>query len=724
MLADAREHQRLGRAAEAVAICRRVLDTDPDRVEALHLLGVAALATQDFDSAIDLFSRVLQAVATNPFCHVNLGDALAGAGRRQEAQAHYRNALEVKSADPDQYMHLGNAFAERALHDYACAAFRRAIELRPLYAEAHFNLGNSFRSLGRQDDAAASYTRAIEIRPGYAEAHNHLGMCLKDSARPVEAVASYVNALAVKPEYPEAHNNLGNALSELGRVDEALASYRRALELDPGYARAHNNLALLLGEQCNSHAAIAGFRRALEIDPEFAEAHYNLGVALGEQGRPDEEVASYRRALSIRPDYAEAYTNLLFVHSYSLTTSPADYLPLARGWESACISPEDRRAARGRTFSREPLSGRRLRIGYMSGDFRQHAMMYFIEQLLARHDRTRVELFAFSTNRACDTVTQRLQALVDHWIPVATASDATLRDRIDAEGIDVLIDLSGHTAHNRLGAFARRAAPVQAHYLGYFASTGLTEMDYWIGDEVLAPPEADSHFAEEIWRLPRAWVSYRTIAAAPESGWRPAPDGSVCVGSFNGLGKLTPQTLALWARVLHALPEGRLLLKNKGLGSADSRGRILQALADHGIAADRVELEPASEWVDYMASHDRLDIALDPVGGRGGGTSTCDALWMGCPVIHALGDRATSRFTASMLTAIGRPEWIAHSEAEYIEKVVALARDVDRRRALRFEQRALMCRSPLCDADDLARHLESAYFEMFERWRKRQFLRS
>jgi predicted O-linked N-acetylglucosamine transferase (SPINDLY family) len=206
------------------------------------------------------------------------------------------------------------------------------------------------------------------------------------------------------------------------------------------------------------------------------------------------------------------------------------------------------------------------------------------------------------------------------------------------------------------------------------------------------------------------------MAEAPEPGWRPAADGSVCIGSFNGLGKLTPQTLALWARVLHALPEGRLLLKNKGLADAENRRRILEIFGGHGIAADRIELQPDSDWADYMAQHDRLDIALDPVGARGGGTSTCDALWMGCPVIHALGDRATSRFTASMLDAIGHPEWIARSETEYVDKVVTLARDVGQRKALRLVQRERMAASPLCDAENLARRMENAYLAMFERW--------
>ncbi|MEJ1959078.1 MAG: hypothetical protein WDM70_06150 [Nitrosomonadales bacterium] len=224
-------------------------------------------------------------------------------------------------------------------------------------------------------------------------------------------------------------------------------------------------------------------------------------------------------------------------------------------------------------------------------------------------------MFAYSTNEKKDTVTQRLQSLVDHWIFVAGTSDVGIRERIEADGIDVLIDLSGHTGLNRLGVFARRAAPVQAHYLGYFASTGLSEMDYWIGDDIVTPIEMEHQFSERIWRLPRVWVSYKTVLDAPEPDWRPADDGSIWIGSFNNLGKLTPATLALWGRVLAALPEGKLLLKSKELADAGNRQRILNILSGHGVSPERIDLQPGSNWVDYMAQYNRLDIALDPVGG-------------------------------------------------------------------------------------------------------------
>ena len=328
-------------------------------------------------------------------------------------------------------------------------------------------------------------------------------------------------------------------------------------------------------------------------------------------------------------------------------------------------------------------------------------------------------MFAYAINDMRDIVTDRLQALVEHWVPVAGMTDAKVLDQIEADGIDVLIDLSGHTAHNRLGVFARRAAPVQAYYLGYFASTGLTEMDYWIGDEMLLPGETDSHFSEQVWRLPRVSWSYDGRADAPIPSWRPSPDGTVWVGSFSNLGKLSPPTLALWAKVLHALPQGKLLLKTPAFADPSSRKRILDAMTGHGILPDRIELQDSSAtagWAEHMAYYDRLDIALDPVGTMGGVTTTCDALWMAVPVITLQGDRVATRATAAILNAIGHPEWVTRSGAEYLDKVVELARDLEQRKVLRTGLRERMACSPLCDAQSLAGSLENAYSEMFMRW--------
>jgi predicted O-linked N-acetylglucosamine transferase (SPINDLY family) len=568
---------------------------------------------------------------------------------------------------------------------------------------------------GRFPQADLVCRRALETEPDHPDALHYLGLIAYNTGNNELAVELIGQAVQIEPTASN-YSNLGLAFHGLGQLEAAVECYRQALLQQPNHAVAHNNLGNALKDQYKLDDAVQHYRKAITCNPRFAEAYSNIGAALKSQGKPDLAVDFYKNALAIRPDFSEAYTNLLFLKSFNTSSTPREYLSLARGWEKACIPTADRLIARSKKFQRKLLNGRRLRVGYVSGDYNNHPVSYFIEQIFAHHDRHRIELFAYSTGSLQDAVTDRLRASVEHWASCLGVSDQLLIAKIEADEIDVLIDLSGHTQHERLRVFARRAAPVQASYLGYFASTGLTEMDYWICDEVLAPAGMENQFSEQLWRLPRAWISYPTTAQAPDPDCAPAANRAVRLGSFNNLGKLTPQTIDLWADVLHALPAATLLLKTKMLGDTGNRQRVIDAFESRGIKRDRLELQGATEWRDYMASYNLVDIALDPVGGHSGGTISCDALWMGVPVIHYLGDRATSRFTASILSAIGRTEWICESNTEYIEKVVTLAMDVEQRKFIRFRLREQMAVSPLCDAKGLAQSLEDSYLLMFERW--------
>jgi len=649
---------------------------------------------------------------------------LGGAQQMQgkDALSAYQMTAQLLPGDPHAHYNFGVALKSAGRLDDAAASYRRAIEIKPDFTEAYGNLGNILKDMGQLDKAVVIYRRAIKNGPDSANAHINLGIALKGLGHLEDAVASFRKAVTLEPDSALAHYNLGNVQKDLGHFEDAVTCYRMAIEIKPDIAEAHNNLGGVLKDTGQLDGALASYRRALELRPDIAEAHNNLGGVFKDLGQEDAALACYRRALELKPDFGEAYSNLLFLYAYQGLIGPDEYLVQARNWEQACVPEQERQAARHRVFKRRPLPGRRIRVGYVSGDYRQHAVSYFIEQLFTHHDRERIELFAYSTQGKRDAVTERLQAKVEHWVQFAAISDNAVRERIEADGIDVLIDLSGHSAHNRLGAFARRAAPVQAYYLGYFASTGLTEMDYWIGDEFLTPPETDSHFSEQVWRLPRISWSY-DAQDAPPPAWRPDPEGIVRIGSFNNLGKLTPATLALWAKVLHALPEGRLLLKTKELSDYPNRRRILDAMSEHGIPQDRIELQDRSvtpDWSAHMAYYNRLDIALDPVGAMGGVTSSFDALWMAVPVVTMQGDRVASRATSAIVGALGHPGWITHSEEEYIGTVVSLARDVEQRKALRSAQRQMMIHSPLYDAKDLALSLENAYAEMFDRWQQRQ----
>ena len=743
-----------GRLAEADQACEELLAARHPDFSVLHLAGAIKASIGHHQIALDYFNA---AIAQNPAAHevyrhrsqtelamglvnealqsleqslsispdnagtlLDKGILFTKMERFEDAFLCFTAVLRLEPRNPGLLNDTGLLLYQMARFDEAIGHFDRALSIDQDNSAAHFNKGNVLRSLSRNREALQCYERAIACKADFHKAWHKHGNTLIDLGQPMQALASFDRALALKADYPEALNNRGGALRELGRATEALTFHSRAIALAPGLEEAHNDLGNALRDLGRFSEAAEAFRRAIGMRPGNSIAHIYLGNALGDLGRPEDAIASYREAIRLEPKNFEAYSNLLFAHSYNTFIDPQQYLSLSRGWEQAYISADERNAARDKVMHRAQNAGRKLRIGYVSGDFRGHAVSYFIEHLFRHHDRMRVEIFAYPTHSGQDEVTKRLRNLADRWEPSTGLSDHMLVERIGADAIDVLVDLSGHTAHNRLGVFARRAAPVQAHYLGFFASTGLTEMDYWIGDAVLTPTETDGQFSETLWRLPRTWVSYEGKTSAPTPVSNPPPDRGIRIGSFNNLGKLTPSTLALWSRLLLRLPQAKLLLKTKQLAEPANRQRIFDAMRALGIAADRIELHDGADtpdWLAHMAYYSRLDIALDPVGSVGGGTTTCDALWMAVPVVTLIGDRMATRMTASMLAAVGREEWIARSEEEYIEKVVALADDADRRRALRASLRQEMAVSPLCDASGLARALEDAYFSMFDRWR-------
>ena len=572
---------------------------------------------------------------------------------------------------------------------------------------------------GRFSEARQHCEKVLSSDPDNAHALHYLGFIEYRTGKIETAIQLMGRSAQIAPS-ASCLNNLGLAFEALGHLDSARGAYQQALLLDPKLAGAHNNLGNVCRGQRQLDDALAHFERAIALDPKMAETYSNIGLIYSYQGKLEQAAQYFEKSVSIRPDFAEAYTNLLFLKSFASSSSPDEYLGLARSWESRFVPPLERKHAREKTQIRQELSGRRLRVGYVSGDYRHHAVAYFIAKVFEHHDQSRVELFAYSSGTMHDDVTARLKGTVNHWVEIFGASDAEVLARIEADQIDVLIDLSGHTKHERLGVFARRAAPVQASYLGYFASTGLTEMDYWIGDEILTRKATDSQFSEEVWRLPRAWVSYCPLFEAPEPVGRTGTDSTVWFGCFNSLLKLTAESIALWSKLLLEIPEGVLLLKTKLLEDVGNQRRVLAGFAHHGVATERIILEGESQWEDYMDAYNRIDIALDPVGGHSGGTISCDALWMGVPVIHATGTAVTSRFTESILTALGRPEWVCETEDAYIASAAALARDPAARKAIRLQQREQFVKSPLGDAKDLTQHLEAAYFRMFERWQSKQ----
>ncbi len=590
---------------------------------------------------------------------------------------------QLLRADPHQpavLLHLG--LARRALHQSAeaIAAFSGAIALDPSLAEAHHQLGNALKAANRLPEAIACLREATRLAPASAPAWLNLGVALLDTDARADAIAAFRRALALEPSRPEAHNILGVALLAAGELAEARTALDQALRLRPGYAAAHDNLGRL------------------------ARA----------EGRLSDAVAHYRAALAAQPDPG-THSNLLLALNY-LDLPPEEVFAEHRAWHQRYAAPISTRNPELGTRNPRP-PGRRLRIGYLSPDFVHHAVAYFVEPVLAAHDRTRFEIFCYANVRSPDYVTARLCPLADHWRDLAPLDDEAAAALIRADQLDLLIDLAGHTARHRLLVLARRPAPVQATWIGYPNTTGLDAIDYRITDAISDPPGATEPFySEKLVRLPATFSVYQPDGDAPPVNELPAgAGGAFTFGSFNNFAKLSPATLALWAQILRAVPGSRLVLKSRGLADRGVAARLHATFAGAGVEPSRLTLDGAELSVaDHLALYHGIDLALDPFP-YNGTTTTCEALWMGVPVVTLAGRTHVARVGASLLTHTGLTEWIAPTPGDYVAKAVAATRDLPRLAELRRTLRERLRTSPLCDATSFTRGLESAFTAMAAR---------
>ncbi|MBI1889502.1 MAG: tetratricopeptide repeat protein [Burkholderiales bacterium] len=592
------------------------------------------------------------------------------------------------------------------------AALQRAAELMPHDPITHSNVGNALREQGRPEEALACYRRALAIKADLPEAHYNLGNALQALGRFAEAAQSYRQAIQIRPHYAEAFNNLGTALKNIGQFEASYDSYRQALALNPNQAETYSNLSNVLRELGQSEAAAASARQAIAIRPDYAEAYNNLATAMEDLGKLDEAIAGYKRTLDIKPDLINARSNLLFVSNYSANQTPANALEQARQYGQ--IVSQNIGSARFSSWPYVPHP-QRLRVGLVSGDLFKHPVGFFLEGVLAHIDPAHIELIAYSSNSKEDELTQRIRPYFSAWKNLCHLSDEAAANLIHADGVHVLIDLSGHTKLNRLPVFAWKPAPVQASWLGYFATTGIAEIDYVLADKVSVPEQDRDQFIEGIWYLPET----RLCFSAPDETIPVAPlpalaKGAITFGCFQNLSKVGDEVLAAWSQIFTALPNARLRMQCKQFDAPTQKDRMLQRLSSAGIAASRVMLHGSTPRASYLAAHAEVDMILDTFP-YSGGTTTCEALWMGVPTLTLEGKTMIARQGAALLKAAGLVEWIAYCKQDYIDKAILFANDVHALAQLRSTLRQQAGASPLFDATRFARNLENALWEMYRR---------
>lgn len=592
------------------------------------------------------------------------------------------------------------------------AAYRRVLDLDPANVAAHNNLGNVLFVLGRAAEAEPHYRRTLELMPEVAVVHDHLGKVLVAQGRPEEAERCYRRACELAPDLAEAHADLANLLANRGRIEEAERAFRRAVAHNPANAEWLNSLgavSAMLGRREEAHQ---NFLQALALNPDLAEAHGNLGNSLKSLGRFEEAEQCYRRALALKPDFHVAHSNLIFLLDLLERCDAREQQEERARWYRQHAA---RYAETIRPHANVPEPERRLRIGYVSADFRQHSAFFAFGPVLTRHDRSAFEVVCYSGVKVEDHLTARIRQSADAWRSTVGVPDGALAEQIRRDGIDILVDLSGISEDNRLLVFARKPAPIQVTAWGHPTGTGVKTIDYLLADPVLVPAEIRPLFAEKIVDLP-CERCYEPPEYMPAVGPLPALGGRPFTFAYaNRVEKISGAVIRLWGRILTAVPGARLLVKDHVLDEANVRQRLLTRLGEVGIAPERVRLIGQSTHREHLAIFNEADACLDPFP-QGGAVSTAEALTMGVPVVTLCGRTVVSRQGAMNLAAIEMQDWIAHSEDEYVRIAVTAARDLPRLAALRQGMRARIANSVFGDPPRFTRAVESAYRTMWREW--------
>jgi len=772
--ATAIAYHQAGRLAEAEMIYRELLASQPDQPDVLHLLGAIRAQNDQVDSAVELISRAIQLKADAGYyntlaralksrgrldeaiaayraalkikpdfavVHNNLGVALRAAGEPREARVAFSAAIKIKPDFAEAHNNLGNLLVAAGRYDDAIAACRQAVALRPRYSDALNNLGTALAAKGSTAEAVSAYGQAIDANPALTEAWNNLGIALCEIGRLEDSVTALTQALRLRAGYAEAYCNLGNTLRKMGRLADAAAAYQSAIDLKPAYAEAHNNLGVVQWEMGKSDAAIASCKKAIQIkrdfpeafnslgnilrdrgeldraidqyqialdlNPRYADAMGNLSVVLKDQSRFDEAVDYARRSLEIRPDHAR-HSNLIYLLNFHPGVSRVEIEREQAEWYRIHAEPLAAKIAAHGAVRAEP---RRLRIGYISPNFRNHVVGLNILPLLREHDRKNFEIFCYSDVVTADAVTRQFQSHAEGWRNIVGLGDDRVAELIRQDEIDILVDLSLHLASNRLLVLARKPAPVQMTFAGYPGTTGLKTIDYRITDGFLDPSPSKAEKFEQAIRVPSFWcydesAMIFSTEATPHPGALPAASAShVTFGCLNNFCKINDPVLQLWARVLAAVPNSRLLLlAPAGL----TRKRTANRLAQLGIATDRIQFAGPCPRAQYFELYHRIDIGLDTFPYNGHSTSL-DALWMGVPIVTLAGNSAVGRAGVSQLSNLGLGDLIATAPDDFVRISAELAGNM-KLSELRAGFREKMRKSCLMDAARFVREIEKAYW--------------
>ncbi len=691
---------RAGDLKKAEESYRVLLNNNPNSVAVLCNLGALLRQTERPHEAVDLYRKAIDQEPGNAMLYANLGRALADMHRYKAASEAYREALAIDPGLEEVYANLGRA--EFNLNP------RKTSESA---IEETFHKATNLHRQGNRDEAERLYRGILRSNPDYVPAVVNLGVLMRESGRPTEAIEYYQKALALEPGNASTLGKLGHLLANLGHYEEALNAFRRATESDPESAPAHDNLGFVLMQMNRYDEAAVALKKAVEINPSDANAWNNLGSVYQRQCLVDEGIACHRRAIDLRPGFIMAHSNVLFDMHFSHAYTPEEMAEAHKEWSRRHEKPLRRKAYR---HSPRDSKQKPLRVGFVSPNFEPHPVSYFLAPIFRVRDPQEWQAVCYSDVLTRNRISDKFRRQADTWRDIAGLKDDEVADLVRKDEIDVLVDLAGHTGHNRLLVFARKPAPVQVSWIGYFDTTGLEAMDYLIADATCLPQEYEHLYTEKIIRLPDGFLCYDRPSVAPEVNALPALErGYITFGSFNQLAKVQLPVVEAWAKLLEQVQSARLVMRCKALGDKSVRERYARLFEALGVSRDRLDLLPGTSLKGYFESYHQIDISLDPFPFVGG-TTTCDSLWMGVPVVTFTGDRFCSRHSASHIRNVGLGKLVAEDLDGYLELAAELAGDLGLLVQIRATLREMCAKSPLFDAERFHRNFVNALRQMWK----------
>ncbi len=772
---------RNGMLREANSIYHRILKANPQHPDALHLAGVAAYQANDYPCSVKMIKAAIGVDSRQGMFYINLGNSLQAAGKMEEAIEAFTAGLQLEPSISEGYYNLASVCKELKRYDEALIHYDLYIHRNPKHAQAHFSKGEILRARGRLSEAQASFEKGLAIEPGNFKAIFDLAVLHDIQNHLDHAIHFYMEAKRIHPKNPTVCTNLGNVYKRAGRFKEAMELYRAALESEPFHEHALSNLFDLMRKRGFIDQAVALMEAVLEHRPDWVVAHNllgshyidqrnralsekhlleaikldpknanaynllgmlyselghsidarqmlckgikygstaainNLGKDLNSEGRHQAAISCTKKAIEALPKIPGIHSNLIYFMHYSDRYRAEEiFKETCHWWER-----HGKNLPKYAHNENEPSLIRPLRVGYISPDFRRHSVAYFFLPLIQCHDRNRFEIFCYSNVQKPDEVTDRISRLAAGWCSTVGLSDDIVAEQIRKDRIDILVDLAGHTGMNRLPVLARRPAPVQVTWLGYPNTTGVSTIDYRITDEIADPyPSADRMHTETLLRMPHGFLCFMPPQNAPDV--QPLvnmKDHPIIFGSFNNLAKMNAKVLSLWMEILRCVPNSRLMLKSKVLRSSKICERYRKLFAMRGVDPERIVMHAMTPSVaEHLALYNQVTIGLDPMP-YNGTTTTCEALFMGVPVITLAGDRHSARVGASILTRVGLTDLIAETEDDYVEKAVELALKPDALLQYRDKLRNRILDSDLCNAQQFTIQMERMLRKVWAQWR-------